>query len=286
MILHYVISAVITALLTILLIFLYHRSLEKTTEKSNLKKNKIIFFRIIGGTVLFFTLLSIVTYGVWGIGNYVLLIIALYLITVPELKVLAQKLFPKVWKKVVIGVWVFFFFGLSVAISLFGLLLSGTMHTPTGNEGTVLVLGCQVKGNSPSLILSRRIDAAYDYLKKHPDTVCIASGGEGNDENISEALCIKNELVKRGIDENRIIVEDKSVDTDTNLKYSKDIIENNRLSKDVVIVTDNFHQFRASLYSKRYELNSSACSSHAPISLQIPAWIREMIGLVKYLIIK
>ena len=51
-------------------------------------------------------------------------------------------------------------------------------------ESTVVVLGCQ---NGSRMMLSR-VNAATEYLSKHPDTICILSGGAGSDEAIPEAL--------------------------------------------------------------------------------------------------
>ena len=125
-----------------------------------------------------------------------------------------------------------------------------------------------------------------DYLAAHPQTVCIATGGKAEGENITEAECIKNELVKKGIDSERIICENKAVDTDTNLEYSAKIIEERGLDKNIVIVTESYHQMRGALYAKRFGLNPTAVSSHTPFALQCSAWVREMIGLVKFVLVK
>lgn len=72
------------------------------------------------------------------------------------------------------------------------------------NQKTLIVLGCRVKGDVPSLALQKRADAAYFYLLKNPDCVAILSGGQGNDENISEAACLKKLLTDRGIAQSRL----------------------------------------------------------------------------------
>lgn len=72
------------------------------------------------------------------------------------------------------------------------------------NQKTVIVLGCRVKGDVPSLALQKRADAAYFYLLKNPDCVAILSGGQGKDENISEAACLKKLLTDRGIAQSRL----------------------------------------------------------------------------------
>ena len=124
------------------------------------------------------------------------------------------------------------------------------------NQQTVIVLGCQVRGSTPSMSLYQRCEAATEYLKEHPDAVAIASGGKGSDESLSEAQCIYNILTENGIEPDRIIIEDKSTSTNQNIKNSKKIIEKNNLSKEVAVVTNDYHEKRAQIICKKNGLNS------------------------------
>lgn len=152
---------------------------------------------------------------------------------------------------------------------------------PQNKDSTVIVLGCRVKENRPSLMLKRRLDSAYEYLSANPDTVVIVSGGKGSDEIISEAECMKNYLCEKGISSGRIIMEDKSASTSENLKFSKSIIENNNLCSDIVIVTDGYHQLRAEMIAKNlgYE-NISNISAPTSPWLVPTYWVREWFGVV------
>lgn len=47
-------------------------------------------------------------------------------------------------------------------------------------------------------MLRQRIEAATEYLEKNPDSKAVLSGGQGPDEKISEAECMRRELVRRG----------------------------------------------------------------------------------------
>ena len=148
------------------------------------------------------------------------------------------------------------------------------------NGGTVIVLGCRVKGDVPSLMLSRRINAAYEYLEKNPGTVCIVSGGQGRDELVSEAECIKNVLVEKGISPDRIIMEDKSTSTDENIRFSLEKMEENGISGGAVIVTNNYHQLRAKMICRKYGLETSAVSAETSLYLLPTYWVREWFGVV------
>ena len=63
---------------------------------------------------------------------------------------------------------------------------------------------------------------------------------------------MKEYLIKRGISESRIITESRSENTYENIKFSFEILEEMGLSdKNISVVTDAFHQCRASLIAKR-----------------------------------
>lgn len=103
--------------------------------------------------------------------------------------------------------------GAGAAVVLAVMVLMGIQagHRPTEGDCTVIVLGCQVsRDGSPTVMLDDRIEAAYRYLSEHPESRCVASGGQNDNEPISEASCIRNTLVARGIHPDRIYLEDRS----------------------------------------------------------------------------
>ena len=72
----------------------------------------------------------------------------------------------------------------------------------------IIVLGSKVNGTKPSYSLQYRIDKAAEYLKLHDKTIAIVSEGQGKGEDITEALAMKQGLMKQNIAEDRIIMED------------------------------------------------------------------------------
>ncbi|MDO5128269.1 MAG: YdcF family protein [Eubacteriales bacterium] len=147
-------------------------------------------------------------------------------------------------------------------------------------DATVIVLGCRVYDGKPSKTLEGRLDAAYDYLIDHENAVCIVSGGKGSNENISEAACMYNYLVEKGIDENRIYMEDKSRTTRENLEFSKKIIEENGLNENIAIVTSEFHEYRAGLIAKDLDMSYGAISSKTNTILLPTYYVRELYGIL------
>lgn len=157
----------------------------------------------------------------------------------------------------------------------------GAINNKPDSPCTVVVLGCHVKGTEPSLMLARRLDVTYDYMIENPDVKCIVSGGQGSGEDISEADAMKLYLMDKGIDSERILKEDKSTNTLENISFSKEVLKKNDLDSEIVIVTDGFHQYRASLIADKLELNSYSVSCNTRLELVPTYWVREWFALAK-----
>ena len=152
----------------------------------------------------------------------------------------------------------------------------------------VIVLGAGVNGETPSLTLRTRIDAAAAYLEEHPDVPVVLSGGQGPGEAITEAECMRRALVRRGVDESRLYPEERSTSTQENLRYSRAIL--GELGVDpaqrVAIVTSDFHLCRARLM---WGGDTAAVPAHLPSALYFQCltvnyFIREAFGLAAYFV--
>lgn len=166
--------------------------------------------------------------------------------------------------------------GLALLAAVLVMMAVQAGHRPTEGDCTVIVLGCQVsRDGSPTVMLDDRIDAAYRYLSEHPESRCVASGGQNDNEPISEASCIRNTLVARGIHPDRIYLEDRSRSTEENLTFSAELIRKEGLPTQVAIASDNFHQLRAAVWARRGGLDpwSIGCVTWWPLSPGY--WARE-----------
>lgn len=161
-------------------------------------------------------------------------------------------------------------------------MLKAMNDHPENENTTLIVLGCQVRDGRPSLMLKKRLDAAYEFLTEHEETAVIVSGGKGSDELISEALCMKNYLVSKGISVDRVFMEEKSSDTKENLKFSKELIEREGLCADITIVTDGYHQLRADILAKKMGMNAKNISAPTSWWLVPTYWVREWFGIAYY----
>ena len=137
---------------------------------------------------------------------------------------------------------------------VFQIFLVYYMNTETvDNADYVIVLGAKVNGTIPSDALMSRIEKCADYMQTHKNSIAIASGGKGLNEDISEAEAIKKELINKGIEENRILTENKSRTNVENIKYSAKLISK---YKKVAVITSDYHIFRALIICKSYGINA------------------------------
>lgn len=175
-------------------------------------------------------------------------------------------------------------FGLVILIS-FGSFLAiyGSRDTADYTENTVIVLGCGIRGERVSVGLAKRLNKAAEYHKNNPDAVIIVSGGQGPQEDITEALAMKRYLVDKGIDESKIIMEEKSTSTITNFRYSREIMEREGLSlSSVVFVTNAYHVYRAASYAKDEGFLEANHLGTDIIWYTIPMnYMREMLAVMK-----
>lgn len=231
--------------------------------------------------LMLFVLFSIpLVKGIVNIGNITGLTVGVICIAVaifldPMIRLSDQKVFKIVYAVVSV---------LILAIAALGIITGicisrGSQSEPP--EGAVLVvLGCQVKGDKPSLMLAKRIDRAEVYLREHPETIAVLSGGKGNGEDMSEAECMYRTLMSKGIAEERLIKEDRSTSTVENLEFTTKILEEKGLGRDIAIVTNEFHQYRAGEIAKSLDLNSGAVPSETAWWLWPTFEVREMYAVL------
>jgi len=155
----------------------------------------------------------------------------------------------------------------------------------TDTEATpdyLIVLGAGVEGTRPSRSLNYRINAAYSFLLSHPDCKAVLSGGQGDGEDITEALCMYNELCAKGIDPSRLIMEPCATSTLENLKFSFDLIRAAGVDPDgrTAIVSSSYHLYRAKQMAEALEVTASGVAAYPGWpGLAFNYYIREAFGV-------
>lgn len=182
-------------------------------------------------------------------------------------------------------------------ILVFGILIVGItevviIQAAQGDPETecdyIVVLGAGLRGSEPSRILTDRINTAYTYLTEHPDVICIVSGGQGPDEDISEAQCMFDHLTAMGIDGSRFWMEDKSTSTWENFQFTLNLIQEKTGARPetIGVISNEFHLFRAGLFAEQCGVTPIGIPAPTSyVSLKLNYFLREAAGVWHYLIL-
>lgn len=181
---------------------------------------------------------------------------------------------------------------LCVGVLIFGITEAFVIQAGRGDAEEkcdyIIVLGCQVNGTAPSLSLNDRIAAACCYLEENPDVKAVLSGGQGENEDITEAECMFRELTDRGIAPERLLLEESSTSTWENLKFSLILIEEKTGSKPetVGILSGDYHLLRAGLFAKSFGVEAVGIPAKTGMpTIRINYFLREVAGIWHYILL-
>ncbi|MDD4688135.1 MAG: YdcF family protein [Eubacteriales bacterium] len=168
------------------------------------------------------------------------------------------------------------------------LAVYGNVDTADYNEDALIVLGAGIKGEYPSLPLVRRLDRAVEYYKKNPEVVIVVTGGQGFQEDITEALAMERYLVNKGVPAYNIIKEEKATSTYENFRFSKEILDKKFIEEyKIAFVTNDFHIYRASRLAKSAGFETASHISGITEWYTLPVnYLRECLAIVKLWIFK
>ena len=172
----------------------------------------------------------------------------------------------------------------SILIGTIILSIKAAKHIPKFNKDFMIILGCQIKkdGGLTNLLRSR-VDRAIEFRniqknKTGKDLIFVPSGGQGSDEIIPEAHAIKNYLLENGINEENILVEEKSKNTYENIKFSKMLIDEKLENANIAFSTTNYHVFRAGNIANKEDICMEGIGAKTKRYFWINAFIREYIA--------
>ncbi len=225
--------------------------------------------------------------GVFFVSN---LNLGLFLTVFLGLAIMVCALLPRrITRKIPKWIKVLIVCGLCLAITMASfLVVYGKNDTVKFNEDAVIVLGAGIHGKTPSYALARRLDSAVEYHKKNPDALIVVSGGQGPQEDITEAAAMEQYLLDRDVNPEKIIKEDKAVSTYTNFKYSKEILDE-KLDENysITLITSDYHIFRGFLCAKELGFeNATHMHGDTLPSYLIPGTTRECLAVLKFLIFR
>ena len=255
-----------------------------------------ILFFIFGGVFIFYDFLILTMNPGTFLDNltafsHIWTFAGLYLIFVGVWRKKTGHSFWSVWKKSVkIIVCVFASLGVLVAIINLCFILNPKIADIEEHSDYVILLGGGIdkNGTLPKSVINR-VEKTSEYMKKNREAICVVTGGTLKWLPYSEAPELKRQLVLRGVEANRILVEDKALDTIQNFQFSCEIIAKNQgvnksdiLKSQVVVVTNRFHLRRAERLAHRMGFeNIKGIPAQTPIILIPMSYVREICAYVK-----
>lgn len=236
---------------------------------------------IIGAAGWVWFMIPVVFSNIFNVGNLAgLLFFGVLFLWGISGRFLRKKAECKKWAKSVISVLMAGYIAFSALFIVeSGFMIEASLRKPP-RDTTVIVLGCAVYGDRPSQMLRLRIEAAEEFLKENPEAKAVLSGGQGTGENISEAFCMYRELTHRGIEADRLFMEDRSTNTRENIAFSSEIIKENGLCENITVVTNNFHLYRATLSVEDYGYVCYCIPAFTPLPLLATYVMREYMGIL------
>ncbi|RUS53208.1 vancomycin resistance protein [Kurthia sp. 3B1D] len=154
-------------------------------------------------------------------------------------------------------------------------------HYPKANGvyPYVLVLGAKVqRDGTPTNALRYRLDVAAAYATRYPHVHVIVSGGQGFDENHTEASVMKRYLTKQGIDAARITEEDRSTSTYENIVFTHKLLPE---MTQVTIISNDYHLERAKVLAKWQSLKVDTLGAKTPGGIRRKVREREKLAILR-----
>ena len=199
-----------------------------------------------------------------------------------HVELLSSKIYIKKFIDIGLNSILCYFYCLTLA-TLYANIMAAK-HKPDLDKDFAIILGAKVKNDGTlTPILKARVDKAIEFAKEQKEKsgkniIFVPSGGQGQDEVISEAEAMKNYLIQNGISEDDIIIENKSTNTIQNMRFSKNKIEEINKNGKIIFSTTNYHVFRSGVIANNEGVECEGIGSNTKWYFYTNALIREFVA--------
>ncbi|GKU80853.1 YdcF family protein [Niallia sp. NCCP-28] len=177
-----------------------------------------------------------------------------------------------------------FYLAISLVVACFGMVAFYYIQIkqtaaipPPNNIPYIIVLGAKANEQKLSKPLKYRAETAFAYWEKNQKSQIVVTGGQGKGETTTEAEALQNFFLKKGVPENRILVENKSTSTYENIQFAKKLFA----IEEAVIVSNDFHLFRATTIAKKEGIQAYPLAAKTPFWAKLPLYAREYAAIGK-----
>ena len=156
-------------------------------------------------------------------------------------------------------------------------ILASANDKGTSGADYALVMGFGLNDNEMDIILQLRCDRAMQYLQDNPDCKAVLCGGLTRGNTRSEAGAMYDYMTSKGISADRLILEDGSTSTATNISNAFNLIP---YDSHAVIITSNYHLKRAKEICRKNGRIIKGVPADTPVLLLPDKLLWEKIKLV------
>lgn len=176
-------------------------------------------------------------------------------------------------------------FYLSVILVLYTVTnLLNLVHWQQVKIDYFIVLGAGLIGDQVPPILASRINKGLELQAAQNSGKIVFSGGQGDDELISEGEAMSRYALDQGTDSQVVLKETKSRNTRQNIHFSKEIIDAD-WSKDfepkIAIVTNNYHVLRAVMQARKAGIKAIGYGAKTKFYYSLNAFLREFVAYLQ-----
>lgn len=175
---------------------------------------------------------------------------------------------------------------------LTAILIAMVVPENAAQSDCIIVPGCKVTNETPSLALQSRLDCALRLYRTGYAKVIIVSGGLGETGSVSEAQAMRMYLMTNGVPDNAIVLDENSYSTFQNMKNCKALMNERGLSS-AIVATSDFHAARAVAIAKSAGIENVTCgkarfcwyAKWLYVVREVPAWgkyILNAAGIVQW----
>ena len=150
---------------------------------------------------------------------------------------------------------IFVYTSFALAMVLTTVLLGSVLTAARGSDRNgcdyVIIPGSVVYSDGMSLTLKNRLDRALFYSAENPETYYVLSGGKTKQDSVGEALSMYSYLSARGVPENKMVIETKSLDLPEKIRFSLDLVSEDMIKRMIPppivvgILTSDYNVLRA-----------------------------------------
>ena len=148
----------------------------------------------------------------------------------------------------------------------------------------LIVCGAGVNGSVPSRSLTDRLREAAVWLEDNPQGMAVLSGAQGRGEDLTEAQAMFLWLTERGVDPDRLLLEEHAFSSYENIANSLDLIaaRDGAAPEHVAILSAEYHLYRLSRMAADLGCRASLVAARTTkVSLFVNYAIREAFAMWK-----